>query len=166
MIDSIDKLLELDEGREPLPYQDSRGIWTIGIGHNLEANGMPGGVCEYIHALTPYSKDLLDLLRAHSGLTDREMLFLLHYDLFAVTGFLSNYSWWIDVDDVRQAVLQDMAFNLGRSTFQTFNTFLKYCSELNWAQAAKDLRTTLVYRQLSLRYERLATMLETGSWPS
>lgn len=29
--------LKRDEGRRPMPYQDSRGIWTAGYGHNMRA---------------------------------------------------------------------------------------------------------------------------------
>ncbi len=33
------KRLTRHEGKRLKPYQDSVGIWTWGIGHNLQANG-------------------------------------------------------------------------------------------------------------------------------
>jgi GH24 family phage-related lysozyme (muramidase) len=30
-----------DEGYDRVPYKDTKGIWTGGIGHNLEAHGIP-----------------------------------------------------------------------------------------------------------------------------
>jgi lysozyme len=33
-----------DEGVRLKPYRDSRGIWTVGVGWNLEAHGLPAGV--------------------------------------------------------------------------------------------------------------------------
>ena len=42
---STETLIADDEGTESMPYQDPDGIWTAGIGHNLEANGLPPGIC-------------------------------------------------------------------------------------------------------------------------
>ena len=173
-ITSAEQLTELDEGRESLPYQDERGIWSVGIGHNLEANGLPANIAASIHArmgtvaVTPgpvLYPECKDLIEAAGGLTDIEINDLFQLDLAENCGFLSDYPWFVSTDEVRQAALMDMAFNLGPVQFHEFTTFIGYCAEQAWQQAADDLRGTLVYKQLPDRYERLAQMLESGAWP-
>jgi lysozyme len=81
----------------------------------------------------------------------------------AAMGFFPEFAY---LDPVRQAVLIDMAFNLGARGVSAFTTFLSCVSSGQWAAAAADLRGTLVYSQLPDRYERLATMIQTGEWPT
>ena len=117
--------------------------------------------------------------RLKDSLLGAQMLFVAFGALVLVpilTGMSTNVALFtagvgtlIDVDvidAVRQAVLVDMAFNLGIHGLGTFNTFLSCMASKQWAAAAADLRGTLVYSQLPVRYERLAVMLETGQWPS
>ena len=40
--------LRLDEGAVPRPYRDSKGIWTVGYGHNMEANPIPLDILDMI----------------------------------------------------------------------------------------------------------------------
>ena len=174
-ITNAEQLISLDEGREALPYQDQKGIWTIGIGHNLEANDLPANIAASIYArmgnasassgpvFFPQCKSLIE---SADGLTDNEINDLFQIDLTANCGFLNTYSWFVSTDEVRQAALMDMAFNLGPYGFHKFTTFLEYCAEHDWQQAAEDLRmNTLVYKQLPVRYGRLVQMLESGAWP-
>lgn len=144
MIDSVQSLLEDDEGRRTWPYNDSRGYPTWGIGHLL-SNGIAGDVETLLN-------QAIDLQFQH--------------DLADAMQGLGHLPWFAGLDPVRQAVLIDMAFNLGIDGLHAFTQFLGYMAAGQWASAAADLRTTLVYRQLPERYERLAVMIETGGWPS
>ncbi len=165
-ISSLFGLLCFDEGVEPRPYQDTRGYWTVGIGHNIDANGIPAWLAfelgmgweSYSHANT----DQLVAALKSSPLSNSQIDRLYQSDLDTIMPVLSMY----DVaGPVRFAALGDMMFNLGISTFQTFTDFLSFVRAGEWARAAQALRGTLVYRQLTSRYERLARMLETGDWP-
>ena len=100
-----------------------------------------------------------------NGLTDAQCDALFHYDITHVAGFLTSYPWFKSLDIVRQSALQDMAFNMGERTFRTFAQFTGLCGAARFAAAATDLRATAVYRELRVRYERIARMLETGQWP-
>jgi lysozyme len=144
MISSVQELLEQDEGRRTWPYTDTRGNLTWGIGHRL-SNGVAADV-----------QALLDQA------IDRQF----QHDQDAVVQGLQRWPWFATLDPVRQAALIDMAFNLGLTAFSLFAGFLNYMGASQWTAAAADLRDTLVYQQLPARYERLATMIESGQWPS
>ncbi len=174
MITSAQQLIKYDEGTRSFPYQDSNNLWTVGVGHCLERDDLPANIAASIYArmgtvaspgpvLFPQCKSLIE---SADGLTDNEINDLFQIDLTANCGFLNTYSWFISTDEVRQAALMDMAFNLGPYGFHKFTTFLEYCAEHDWQQAAEDLRmNTLVYKQLPVRYGRLVQMLESGAWP-
>ena len=145
MISSVQELIEQDEGRKPWPYTDTSGHQTWGIGHLLA---------------DPLPPDVLALLNQAIDLQ-------FQHDLDAATdGLMAHLPWFASVNPIRQAALIDMAFNLGVAGLMTFTTFLSCMESGQWAAAAADLRGTLVYRQLPTRYERLATMIHTGQWPS
>lgn len=173
MLDTLEKLLTWDEGRRSYPYLDPRGIWTVGIGHNLEANPLPEQVVASLYgrlgradpapSAYPQNKDLIESAR---GLLDSEIDELFSHDLITLTGFLDGYAWFTELDGPRQAALRDMAFNLGASKFLQFDDFLYWVSEKDWDLAADDLRRTRVYRELPARYERIASMIAHGEWPT
>jgi GH24 family phage-related lysozyme (muramidase) len=162
IINTLDKLLTLDEGDNLKPYKDPRGIWTIGKGHNLVANGMPAGILP--EGVTTSYPGCLGYLQTH-GLTQAQDDQLFHYDILHVCGFLLSFPWFKLMDVVRQAAVQDMAFNLGEHTFREFTGFCGYLAQGDFNGAAADLRTTAVFRELPTRYSRLAAMIETGKWP-
>ena len=150
MISSVQELLEQNEGRRLWPYTDTRGHLTWGIGHLLGADDADDAVAPDVAALL---NQAIDLQFRHDVATA----------VTAVTAVLPQYP---SLDPVRQAVLVDMAFNLGGKGLAAFTTFLSCVASGQWAAAAADLRGTLVYIELPGRYERLATMIQTGEWPA
>lgn len=149
MIGSVQELLEDDEGRRLWPYTDTRGHLTWGIGHALGDDDTQDGVAPDVAALVNQAIDLQ-----------------FQHDLATATTGMSFFPEFASLDPVRQAALVDMAFNLGLHGLSTFTTFLGCVASQQWVAAATDLRGTLVYSQLPRRYERLATMIQTGQWPT
>lgn len=148
-------LIEADEGNRSHRYQDSRGLWTIGIGHNLDANPP----CEAAKAI-----------QAEAGLPlDDEWLpatvdAQYEYDLRANCGWLWRRPWWAAASETRRAALNDMTFNLGAAKAQAFTTFYGFCAAGNWGAAADDLEFhTAVAKQLPKRYGRLCRILRSDS---
>lgn len=148
MISSVQQLLENDEGRRLWPYTDTRGHLTWGIGHLLSDNDANDGVSDDVTALLNQAIDLQ-----------------FQHDVASATAAMDFLPEFGSLDAVRQAALIDMAFNLGATGLRAFTTFLSCVASGQWAAAAADLRGTLVYTQLPARYERLATMIQTGEWP-
>jgi GH24 family phage-related lysozyme (muramidase) len=165
-INTVEELIALDEGKRLQPYQDSEGIWTVGIGHNLEANGLPPGVCTTDGMDYP---ECLAFLQKRGGLTEDECDELFDYDLHMADCDLSQIcpiAHRLGMDSPRYAALMDMCFNLGAERFRKFTGFLGLICQQDFAGAADDLRNhTAVYKQLPHRYERLAKIIETGEWP-
>lgn len=142
--------IEHDEARKLQAYDDAddaplkqgmtlKGHPTLGVGHNLEVP-----VCDA--AVEAQFQHDLDML----GREPVQRVFPGHAVLS---------------DPVRFAALTNMMFNCGEHVFREFTTFIGLVDASNYTGAAADLRTTLVYRKATARYERIARALETGEWP-
>lgn len=143
---NLRKMLSLHEGRVPWAYKDSLGFLTIGVGHLIDkAKG--GKLPEHI----------IDQLLDYDIQTHRDELY-------------RAAPWVKDLDDVRRAVLVDMAFNLSVEPFdgdgvKDWQIFIGQMKRKEYAAAAVNMRSTLWARQVGPRADRLAKMVETGIWP-
>lgn len=137
----LEAQLTLDEGKRFMPYKDSTGHLTVGIGHNLDANPLPGQ--KY-----PMTEAQVDALFAQDV-------------AIAVKTLNTHLLWWEQLDDPRQRVMIDLTFNLGIGGLQTFTTFLHYMRTENYDMAAKDLEGTLWYRQVGTRGPRVVALLKS-----
>lgn len=148
------QLIQRHEGRKPQQYLDSRGIPSIGIGHNLKA--------------APPCAEVISIQEANGRPADNDWLdssidFQYTHDLEANASWLYVKPWWGQMGEPRQAALADMAFNLGPVKMQDFNTFLGLISVQDFDAAAADLLKTAVYQELPKRYGELETIIRTGS---
>ena len=89
-------MLTLHEGLELKPYQCTSDKLTIGVGRNIE-----------------------DI-----GITEEEARYLLQNDLDRILKEVEHWSFLEKLDEVRQAVILDMVFNMGVSKFNA-NTWVK-----------------------------------------
>jgi lysozyme len=134
-------LLTWHEGRVPWAYHDSLGFLTIGIGHLIDrrkGGKLPDPI---IDALFDYD------LKQHSE------------ELFRAL------PWARDLDPVRQAVLIDMAFNLGISGLLGFHNTLGAVRDKRWQDAARGMLASKWATQVGRRASRLSGMMLTGEWP-
>jgi lysozyme len=130
--------LHRDEGEVLHAYQDSRGFWTLGIGRLIDKS-MGGGI------------------------THDEALFLLENDIAKVEADLDReLPWWRALDEVRQRVLANMAFNLGIRKLLGFKNTLAAVQRGDYEAAAKGMLKSLWAKQVGQRAERLAAMMRTG----
>lgn len=147
MVNSARALIALHEGRVPHAYQDSLGYWTIGVGHLIDK-------------------------RKGGRLPDAIIDALFDYDLAEKRRELSAARPWVaGLSDVRQAVLLDMAFNLGIEPFdgdgfKDWPMFIEQVKRGDYAAAAANMRSTLWASQVKQRAIRLAEMMETNQWPA
>ena len=128
-----------------VPYKDTMGIDTIGIGHNMVSSPLPQG-------MTP-------------PLTLEQVDQLFKTDLTIVMKSISQLSWFSSLDEVRQAVLIDMCFNMGWGTLRKFVNTLNLIGAGQYAQASKEMLESAWARQLPNRSKEDAEMMLTGSWP-
>lgn len=131
------KDLMQDEGCRLHAYEDTVGVWTIGYGH---AHVPPG---------TTWSQEQCDGQ--------------LVADVSHVKQSLDvHLSWWRNLDDVRQDVIANMAFNLGVSGLLTFKTTLAHIRIGEWAKASSGLLSSKWATQVHGRAKRLAEQMLTG----
>ena len=122
------------EGIRYLPYKDTAGHLTIGIGHNLEV---------------PLSETVVDMI--------------FNDDLMDVTLKLVMAEPWIfTLDDARRDVFINMAFNLGVSGLQKFRKMLDAARRGDWVKAAIEGMDSRWANQVGGRAIELMTQLETG----
>lgn len=129
--------LKRDEGMRLKPYTDTVGKVTIGIGRNLTDNG-----------ISEYEAELLlqhDITNASQQLRE-------------------NLPWTDGLDDVRRAVLTNMAFNMGIHSLMGFKNTLALIQAGDYAGAAQAMLNSKWATQVGPRAHRLSIQLETGVW--
>jgi lysozyme len=132
------KLLELHEGRRTFPYRDTVGKLTIGIGFNLDDVGLLPEEIDFV------LRNRVSLVRTRLE------------DVLPVFSTL---------DEVRQAVLIDMAYNLGTEGLLKFKMTLNSIRAGRYQEAAEMMLDSRWADQVGRRAYRLAEMMRTGQWP-
>jgi lysozyme len=139
----MSKLLEqlkIHEGVRTHFYRCSSGLATIGVGRCIE----PGSL----------------------GLSDDEILYLLQNDVGRCKRELSVFSWFPDLDSVRQDAMVNLCFNLGFSRLSLFTNALAAMAEANYELAAMEFLDSKWARQVGRRSEEVAHMIRTGEYPN
>ena len=140
--------LTRDEGRRLLAYRDSRGFFTIGVGHLLGS--------------TPRM----------SSITEEECNALLDVDIAeaaaAVRRIFNPPPGWEAAEDVRMRALVNMTFNRGESAVRTSTTITPAIKAAiagtgPWTDVATAIAASPWGAQIGERSVRLAHMLETGA---
>lgn len=141
MISDITRQLKSDEGFKRTVYQDSLGYWTIGVGR------------------------LVDPSRPDSGLRDSEIEFMLRNDIEdRITALGRVLPWFLDLDEARQGVLVNMAFQLGLKGLLGFSYTLGLIKDGQYAQASQQMLKSKWATQTPARAKRLADQMRTGKW--
>ena len=132
-----------DEGIKLVPYRDTAGRQTLGIGHNLQ-----------------------------SPITDGAAQYILRDDLAkAAAQVNSELPWASKLDAVRYWTLVELAFNMGigvrggRDGLLSFAHMLDSLQAARWYEAAASLLNSAWHEEVGdERAERLAKQLKTGAW--
>ena len=132
--------LVADEGLRLEAYPDAGGVWTIGVGHTgpQVRRGLVWSRETCLQALEA------DIARAERGLDQ-------------------HLAWWRGLEDARQDVLANMAFNLGVEGLLGFRHTLDAVKAGAYARAAAAMLASEPWRsQVGARAERLAAQMHTG----
>lgn len=147
-IDRLTRTLKAEEGTRRMAngrhrlYQDTKGKWTIGYGRNL----------------------------SDTGLSDEEAAYLLDHDIQSATDELTSaFPWFSSLDDVRQRVLVDLAFNMGLGNTHvgvlSFHKMLTAVSVGDYAMAAEEMLDSVWAVEVKGRAVMLAEMMRSGADP-
>ena len=152
----LDQLV-LHEGLELLPYKDSLGIDTIGIGRNLEHRGLSEEELAHI------GKDISDI--CEWGITKEQAYYLAENDIKIVEEEICKaHPCVVELDEVRQRVIIDMAFNMGVPRLNKFVKMWKAIHEENFTEAKTQMLDSRWANQVGNRAVRLSNAMETGEW--
>ncbi len=127
------------EGLRLDAYQDTGGVWTIGFGHTGP--------------------------EVHKGLswTLAQAEAALHLDIAETERQLdAEMPWWRDLNDPRQDVLANMAFNMGVHGLLGFERMLRAADDFDFEGAAADMLASKWASQVGDRAKRLAEQMRTG----
>jgi lysozyme len=135
--DLAHQLLSEEEGRIPYAYRDSEGFLTIGVGCLIDP-------------------------RKGGRLCDEAIDVQLEHDLKAARERAAALSGFDQCNDVRQAVLVSMCFQLG--DLQDWPNFRKALSVGDYEGAASHGLDSLWAKQTPSRAQRQMRMLRSGEW--
>ncbi len=129
--------LQKHEGLRLIPYTDTLGNLTIGVGRNLSK---------------PLSKSC--------------WMLMLSEDIEEAYAGVEKLPWFIVLSDVRQRVVVDMVFNMGLQKFLTFKNLIQAIKTSNFEMAAFEMLNSQWAKQVGQRAKTLATMMLSGADPA
>lgn len=133
--DALINQLMSDEGLRLKPYRDTVGKLTIGVGRNLDDVGISQD--EAMEMLAN------DIRRTYSSLT-------------------TAIPWMTKLNDARQNVLLNMAFNLGIAGLLGFKHTLDLVQRGDYSGAADAMLQSKWARQVGNRAVRLSEQMRSG----
>ena len=125
------------EGMELRPYRDTVGKLTIGVGRNLDDNGIT-------------AEEAMALLRNDLERHGQELV-----AAFPVVTRL---------DVARHRVLLNMAFNMGIPALRKFRRMWAAIDAADYPGAAREMLDSTWAEQVGSRATELATIMRTGEW--
>ncbi len=129
--------LKQHEGLRLKPYTDTVGKLTLGIGRNLE----------------------------DKGITEQEALFMLNNDAdYFYKKITKELPWIVNLNDARQNVLVNMAFNLGIRGLLTFKMTLSLIEYGDYDNAATEMLNSVWAYQVGQRAIELSKQMATGEF--
>lgn len=139
-MDSLKKRIKRHEGFNNYCYKDHLGYYTIGYGRCiLEGKG--------------------------PGISEDEGDYLLNNDLCRLQSHLSNFLWFESLDDVRQGVIVELAYNCGVSGLFTFVKMIEALKEKDYTKARLELIDSKWRRQVQLeRSHDMSFRLQFGQY--
>lgn len=126
--------LERHEGLRLKPYRDTVGKLTVGYGRNLD----------------------------DVGITPEEAELMLDNDIDAAEKHLKTVDEYNSLDPIRQAVICNMAFNLGFYGLMAFRKMWKAIARKDYTEAAKQMLDSRWARQVGYRADELAQIMRSG----
>ena len=127
------KRIYTEEGFRSVPYTDTRGFLTVGYGTNLSA-----------------------------GLSSEEAAALVQIKIDYNRKQLVLFSWFADLDSVRQDVLEDMVYNMGLSAVLNFKGMIAALVAKNYAKASEEMLNSAWAKEVPHRAQPLSMAMRNG----
>jgi len=108
---TTESILRTEEGKSLKLYKDTRDIWTIGIGYNIQKRGLPDDIVEEL-----FRRDMMELKADATRIPEYEGL-----------------------DLVRRGVIERMVFQLGVEGVLAFVHFRAALKRQDWQGAYSEM---------------------------
>ena len=118
------------------PYRCSEGFLTIGVGHNLDAN----------------------------GISEAAAMFIFDEDIKEHEEALRKFSWFEGLSDVRQEVLLNLHFNIGHTSFLQFRKMIWALENGDYLEAAEQMKDSKWFNQVGVRGKQLVEAMVSNSF--
>ena len=129
--------LKRHEGVKLKPYKCSAGKLTIGVGKNIEDN----------------------------GITLEEAEYLLQNDIAeAKSQLLNSFPWMSTLNDARISAMINFTFNVGIGTVKKFKNALEHLKNREFDEAATEMLNSRWSEQVGARSKEIADQIRTGKW--
>lgn len=136
MSEKLENMLIRHEGMKLKPYRCPAGKLTIGIGRNLDDN----------------------------GITEAEARMMCRYDVEVVRTPLLKYKWFTFLNEARQDVVISMAFNMGLPRFLKFKNMIEALQVQDYQKAAEEMMNSQWAGQVGDRAVELSAMMIQGKY--
>lgn len=124
-----------EEGEKLQMYKCSEGKWTIGVGYNIEDNGISQAV-----------SNLMLKERLEIAISDAKTIIPNFYDL----------------SEVRKIALVDMSFQMGKGRLSGFKNMIQAIEIGAWNVAAIEMLDSRYAQQTPNRANRNASLMKVG----
>lgn len=132
---TLEQMLIRHEGLKLKPYRCSKGKLTIGVGHNLDDN----------------------------GITQEIAMVILRHDISTATAdLLRAYPWAKNLSASRRDALINMVFNMGLPRFSTFKKMLAALKAGDYVRAHDEMLDSKWAAQVGDRALELAMIIKKG----
>ena len=145
--------IKFHEGLRLMPYRDTKGQLTIGIGRCIETH--------------PFSQKELSFCGDwQHGITANAAYQLCRNDIEECKSQLNTLGlWYHKLDDNRKYALLDMCFQMGFDGLKGFKKMLKHLENKDWQGAYYEcLNSKYAKKDTPTRAKRIAIALKTGRW--
>lgn len=127
--------LTRDEALRLKPYKDSVGKLTIGVGRNLDDDGVSPAEVDFM-----LTNDIANILQ----------------------GLDMAVPYWKSLSEPRQRAIANMAFNMGIHRLLGFTNMLAAIRAGDFNKASQEALNSEWARQVGARAQRIAVLLATG----
>lgn len=151
--------LVLHEGLKLVPYPDTDGNLTVGVGYNIHARGW-----DLWEQLTGYVPSV------ECPATREGCLTVLNADLDRLEQAVPRFwPYYAKLDEIRQRVVLDMAFNMGLNALG-FKKAIAAAEDGDWSRTVREMYKSKWGHQVGeghgQRCDRLAHMMLTDQAPT
>ena len=134
-IERLRETITRHEGSRLNMYQDTLGIWTIGVGHNIEEKGISPAVMELM-----LDEDIEE----------------------AISELKRSVSFFSKMPEQVQEALVNLSFNMGIPRLMQFKKTLSYLRDGDFEAAADELLDSRYAEQVGRRADEVAEMIRSA----